>query len=230
VETLNNKVVGNAISFVRRVGTQNFDIERKEHEGLKLKRFSRYDFGSESNFLKFLFVFKVRFLMQYECMMPYNMSDLYIPYQKKSSPNIDGVRILSGKIALILVVSSSGITYANVVSVPAEEHNRYMTCITTYLPSGACAFNTARTMLHILREHIHILRKRSQYIHRSPRPRCAVMTSRTTNMQPLPHDRDCLQENLVLRGRVRGSHHPTEGYLPSYLVVGASLQKVNCIK
>jgi hypothetical protein len=49
-ETLNNKDVGNFISFIRRVGTQNFDIGRKEHEGLKLKEFSRYDFESESIF------------------------------------------------------------------------------------------------------------------------------------------------------------------------------------
>jgi hypothetical protein len=47
VETLNNKVVGDFISSLRRVGTQNFNIGRMEHEGLKLKRFSRYDFESE---------------------------------------------------------------------------------------------------------------------------------------------------------------------------------------
>jgi hypothetical protein len=33
------------------------------------------------------------------------------------------------------------------------------------------------------------------------------------------------QENLILRGRVQDSHHPVGGYLPSYLVVGASLQE-----
>jgi hypothetical protein len=36
METLNNKVVGNFISSLRRVGTQKFDIRQKEHEGLKL--------------------------------------------------------------------------------------------------------------------------------------------------------------------------------------------------
>jgi hypothetical protein len=82
VETLNNKVVGNFISFVKRVGTQNFDIGRKEHEGLKLERFSRYYFELESIFKAF-FVFMVRLLMQYECMMPCNMSDLYVPHQNK---------------------------------------------------------------------------------------------------------------------------------------------------
>jgi hypothetical protein len=37
--TLNNKVVGNFISSLRRVGTKKFDIRRKEHEGLKLEGF-----------------------------------------------------------------------------------------------------------------------------------------------------------------------------------------------
>jgi hypothetical protein len=53
------------------------------------------------------------------------MSDLYVPYQKKCSPNIDGIHIVGGKIALIPVVSSSRMIYTNVVSVPAEKHNIY---------------------------------------------------------------------------------------------------------
>jgi hypothetical protein len=65
-------------------------------------------------------------------MMACNMSALYVSHQKKSSPNIDGVCIVSGKVALIPVVSSSSMTDANEVSVPIEEHNRYMTYITTY--------------------------------------------------------------------------------------------------
>jgi hypothetical protein len=105
-----------------------------------------------------------------------------------------------------------------------------MTYITTYPSSGAHAFNAARTVLHMLRERIHILRKRPQDIPRSPRPRCVVVASHTTDMQPLPHDRDCPQANLVLRGRDQNSHHPAGGYLPSYLILGASLQKVNSIK
>jgi hypothetical protein len=70
-------------------------------------------------------------------------------------------------------------TYANLIIIPTEEHNRYKTCITTYPLSGACAFNTAWTKLHTLRERIHVFRKRPQNIPRSPRPRCVVMTSRT---------------------------------------------------
>jgi hypothetical protein len=88
------------------------------------------------------------------------------------------------------------------VSVPIEEHNRYMTYIITYPPSGARAFNATRTVLHMLRDHIHVLRKRPQDIPRSTRPRCVVVSSRMMDTQPLPHDRDCPQANLILRGWV----------------------------
>jgi hypothetical protein len=112
-----------------------------------------------------------------------------------------------------------------VVSILAEKHNIYITYITTYPPSVIRAFNTTRTTLHMSRKHIHVLRKRSHDIPRSPHPRCTVVTNRTTDMQPLPHNRDCLQANLILRGWVRDSHHLVGGYLPSYLFIGASLQK-----
>jgi hypothetical protein len=104
------------------------------------------------------------------------------------------------QIILIPRVSSSVMTYAHVVSILAEEHNRYMTYITTYPTNGACAFNASWTKLHTLREHIHVLRKRPQDIPRSLRPRCAVMASRTTDTHPLPHDRECPQASLILRG------------------------------
>jgi hypothetical protein len=63
----------------------------------------------------------------------------------------------------------------------------------------------------------------------STRPGYAVVTRRTT---------DCnLYRTIVtvlkqphLEGRVHDSHHPVGGDLPSYLDVGASLQKVNCRK
>jgi hypothetical protein len=64
------------------VETQNFDIGRTKREGLKLKVFLNYDFELESIF-KFLLVFMICFLMQYDCMMPCNMSALYVPHQKK---------------------------------------------------------------------------------------------------------------------------------------------------
>jgi hypothetical protein len=84
---MNIKVVGGFIHSLKRVETQNFDIGRTKQEGLKLKGFLSYDFELESNF-KFLLVFMVCFLMQYECMMSCNMSALYVPHQKKSLPNI----------------------------------------------------------------------------------------------------------------------------------------------
>jgi hypothetical protein len=121
-------------------------------------------------------------------------------------------------------------TYANVVSVPAKEHNRYMTYIIIYLPSGACAFDIVQTALHMLQERIQVLSKRPQDILRSPRPRCAVVTSHTTDTQLLPYDRDCPQAKLFLRGWVRDSHHLTGGYLSSYLFIGASLQNSKLYK
>jgi hypothetical protein len=104
------------------------------------------------------------------------------------------------------------------------------TYITTYSSSGAHVFNIAWTTLHMLQERIHVLRKRPQNIPRSLHPRCAVMASRTTDMQLLLHHRHYPHTNLILRGWVQDPHHPTGGYLPSYFVVDATLQEVNCIK
>jgi hypothetical protein len=53
-----------------------------------------------NQFFKFLFVFKICFLMQYECMMSCNMLALYVPHQKKRFSNIDDVHIVGGKNAL----------------------------------------------------------------------------------------------------------------------------------
>jgi hypothetical protein len=83
-------------------------------------------------------------------------------------PNIYGIRLVSGKVALIPVISSRGMTYANVVSVPAEKHNWYIfTYITTYPPIDTRVFNAAQTSLHTLQERIHVLRKWPQGIPRS---------------------------------------------------------------
>ena len=43
------------------------------------------------------------------------------PHQKKRGAKYRGIRVVGGKIALIPVVSSSGTTYVNVVSVPAKD-------------------------------------------------------------------------------------------------------------
>jgi hypothetical protein len=79
---MNIKVIGDFINSLKRVKTRNFDIERMKRDGLKLEGFFSYDFELES-FFKFLLIFMVCFLMQYECMMPYNMTVLYISHQKK---------------------------------------------------------------------------------------------------------------------------------------------------
>jgi hypothetical protein len=67
-ETMNINVVVDFINSLKRVETQNFDIRRRNYEAVKLVGFSRYDYDLESVF-KFLLVFKICFLMQYECIM-----------------------------------------------------------------------------------------------------------------------------------------------------------------
>jgi hypothetical protein len=80
---MNIKVVGDFISSLKRVETQNLDIRRRDYEAIKLVGFSRYDYDLESIFsFNFLLVFKICFMMQYECMMSCNMSNLYIPHKK----------------------------------------------------------------------------------------------------------------------------------------------------
>jgi hypothetical protein len=86
-ETLNIKVVEESVALLKRGKTQNFDIGRMKREGLKLKGFLSYDFELETIF-KFPFIFRVCFLMQYECMMSCNMLALYVSHKKKILPNI----------------------------------------------------------------------------------------------------------------------------------------------
>jgi hypothetical protein len=78
------------------------------------------------------------------------MPVLCVPHQKKGFAKYRCHTYNWWQIVLILIVSSSGMTYANVVSIPVEKHNRYMTYITTYPPSGARVFNATRTTLHML--------------------------------------------------------------------------------
>jgi hypothetical protein len=153
------------------------------------------------------------------------MSVLSVPHQRNTfATHIGGVRIVGGNLhsnpllVLMVRVTETWLAYLQKSTID-------MIYINTYPPSGAHMFNVAWTALHTLEEHIHILRKRSQDIPRSPCPRCVVVANRMTDMQPLPHDLDCPQANLVLTGWVQDLHHPVGGYLPSYLDVGASLQK-----
>jgi hypothetical protein len=98
-ETLNIKVVEDFINSPKRIETQDFAIGRRNYKAVRLVGFSRNDYDLKSIF-KFLLVFKICFLMQHECMMSCNMSVIYVPHQKKSLPNIDGVCIIGGKNAL----------------------------------------------------------------------------------------------------------------------------------
>jgi hypothetical protein len=122
-EALNIKVIGNFINSLKRVETQNFDIIRRKHEGLKLKGFSRYDFKLELIFLSFFWFSRLASW----CNKNVRCHATYRPYtfltKRKSSSNIDGICIVGDKVALIPVVSSKRYDLQNVVSVPAEEHN-----------------------------------------------------------------------------------------------------------
>jgi hypothetical protein len=105
--TPNSKIIENSMSILTRVETQIFEIRRRKHEWLKLIRFLRYCIKMGINFFKFLLVFKVRFLMQYECMMSYNMSSIYVPHQKKRLAKYRWRTHSRWHIARILVVSSN---------------------------------------------------------------------------------------------------------------------------
>jgi hypothetical protein len=105
-ETLNIEVVGNSIRFLKRVETQNFNTGQRDPEGVKLEGFSRYGFNLESVF-KFPLVFKISFLMQYECMIPCHMSALYVPHQKKKGAKYRWHMCSRWQITLIHVVSSN---------------------------------------------------------------------------------------------------------------------------
>jgi hypothetical protein len=163
--------------------------------------------------------------MQYECMMLYNMSVLYVLTKRKSLLNIDGIRVVSDKVTLIPVVSSNEIIIHKRGQRSCRRTQYTYTYISIYPPSGSHAFNASWTTLYTLRECIHVLHKQPQDIPSSSCTWCAVVTRRTMDTQPLSHDRDCPQANLVLRGRFQDLHHPAGGYLPSYLDVGVSLQK-----
>jgi hypothetical protein len=146
--------------------------------------FSRYDYNLELIF-KFLLVFKICFLMQYECMMSYNMLVLYVPHQKKKLSNIDGICIIGGNSHSSLWIVLTRQSYAIVVSVPAEEHNRYIFIyIATYPPSDVHVFNVVWTSLHMLWERIHVLQKWPQDIPRPPHvlgARSWLIAQRTRN-------------------------------------------------
>jgi hypothetical protein len=151
------------------------------------------------------------------------MSARSVPHQRKTFTTYRWRTYNRWQFALNPMVSSNDMTYETWLAYLQKSIIYiYMIYIITYPSSGARALNAARIVLHTLRERIHVLRKRPQDIPRSPHPRCAVVTSHTIDTQHLLHDRDCPQASLVLRGRIRDSHHPAKGNLHSYLFVGVS--------
>jgi hypothetical protein len=137
---------------------QDIDIERRNYEAVELVGFSRYDYELESIF-KFLLNFKVCFLIQYECMMACNMSVLYVLTKRKSLPNIDGIRVVCSKVALIPVVSFNETILRKRGQRTCRRIQYTYTNIITYRLSGTHVFNAAWAALHILRERINVLCK-----------------------------------------------------------------------
>jgi hypothetical protein len=184
-------------TFLTRGRTWDFDFKWRSCDNLKLLDFLNMIFNLKQ--FQVTFGFNFHWLEGFSKFILFghmHMQDhdktpvLYIPHQNKSFAKYRWRTYSRWQITLIFIVSSSGMTYTNMVSIPTEEHNRYMTYITTYPPSGAYAFNVAWTALHTLQERIHVLRKWPQDNPRSPHPTCAVMTSCTMDTQPLLYDRD----------------------------------------
>jgi hypothetical protein len=155
-ETLNIKIVGDFINSLKRVGTQNFDIRRRNYEAVNFIGFSRYDYDLELIFFKFLLVFKICFWMQHECMMSCNMSALYVPHQNKRLPNIDGVCIIGGNSHsstwLVLMRQS----YAIVVSVPTKNTIDIYSHTSSLIPQVAPTHLTLHGQRCIHHENIFI--------------------------------------------------------------------------
>jgi hypothetical protein len=116
------------------------------------------------------------------------------------------------------------VTYEIMVSVPIENMIDIYNLTSPLIPQVAsmCLMLHGHRCIHYENVFTYC-RRRPQDIPRSPCPRCMVMASCMIDTQSISHDMDCPQASLVLRGRVRNSHHPVRGYLSSYLVVDVML-------
>jgi hypothetical protein len=206
------------MSFLTRVKTENFDIGWRKHEWLMVIGLLSYDVEMGIKNFKSFFWFS-RFA--FGCTMNgwcHATCRSYMFLTKKKLWNIYDIRIVGGKVTLIPVVSSNDTTYSNVVSIPAENTtNIYMSYITTYPLSGACVFNAAQTMMYMLWERIQIL-SRDHKTSLGPHAlgaRSWLVARRTRS--PYRTIETVLKQTSSWGDR----------YLPSYLVVGALLQKVN---
>jgi hypothetical protein len=155
--TRNTKIIKHFITFLTRCRTQGFDFKQKSYDQLKLIELTRYDFQFESNSSFFRFqLLLIEWFSKFILFMHMHMQDhdkcrsYTFLTQKKRFAKYRWRTYNQWQIVLIPVVSSSGMTYTNVVSIPAENHNRCMTYITSYPTSGARAFNAARIELHML--------------------------------------------------------------------------------
>jgi hypothetical protein len=96
-ETLNIEIIGNYVSFLKRLKTQNFNIGQRNHGALKLEGFSRYEFELESIF-KFLLVFSFQGSLL-DAIWMYDAMQHVGPIcssPKEKLPNIDGVCVVGG--------------------------------------------------------------------------------------------------------------------------------------
>jgi hypothetical protein len=94
---MNTKVLDNFITFLTRGRTQNFDLERRNCDRLKLNDTISYDFSLRVNF-KFLLVRFPKFILFMKRHMQHH--DICWSYtfitKRKTLPNIYGVRIGNG--------------------------------------------------------------------------------------------------------------------------------------
>jgi hypothetical protein len=118
------------------------------------------------------------------------------------------------------------LAYIIVVSIPVKEHNIHIWHTSPLIPQVAHTHLTLRGQRCIRHKDVFTSygsgHKTALGLYL---PQVRSRDSSHDELQPLPHDRDYPQANFTLRQRVWGSHHPARGYLPSYHIVGASLQK-----
>jgi hypothetical protein len=128
--TLDIKVIGNFIGFLKSVETQDFDTVRRNHEVLKLIWFSRYDFEFESIF-KFVLAISFHYTIDFQSSLldaiwMYDVmttSGPIRPHQKKNLTKYRCRMCRWWQNTLIIVVNSNDVTYAIVVSVPTEKYS-----------------------------------------------------------------------------------------------------------
>jgi hypothetical protein len=162
--------------------------------------------------------------MKHERMMSWQQAVLYILTKRKIVKYIwHTCSWWQDTFSLWLILRK--VTYEMMVSVPTENMIDIYNHTSPLIPQVASVCLTLHGQRCIHYENVFTSCKtQPQDIPRSPHPWCMVMASCMIDMRSILHDMDCPQASLVLRRQVRNSHHPTRGYLPSYLVVDVTLQ------